>query len=182
MEKAYLKVRGGYDFPGSNSGTDLWVLTGWIPEQLFLQSEDVDLNQAWRRMVQGHREGNVIITLGTGRLSHTEEDALGLVGEHDYAVLKLDDTDGARRLLVKNPWCDGLVWKGAELSELSQATAGLSLAESTGGAHLEMTGPTPSHGTFWISLEEVAQNFESMYLNWNPSCFSRRQDHHFTWK
>ncbi|ROT38860.1 calpain-7 [Sodiomyces alkalinus F11] len=178
MEKAYLKVRGGYDFPGSNSGTDLWVMTGWIPEQLFLQSEDIDLNQAWGRMVRGCASSTVILTLGTGRLSPSEEEALGLVGEHDYAVLDLSQSNGIRRLLVKNPWCDGLIWNGDGFRDADQRTA----RRPPVGSNFEETNGPHLPGTFWMSLEEVAQNFESMYLNWDPTCFGHRQDHHFTWQ
>ncbi|KAI1200465.1 PALB protein [Nemania serpens] len=169
IEKAYLKIRGGYDFPGSNSGTDLSILTGWIPQQLFLQSDDVDRNATWRRVKKAYDFGDVIITLGTGHLSPDEEEAFGLAGEHDYAVLDMSETAESRRLLVKNPWCDGLVWKGV------------------GSASPKIPGEADDHpvklkpGSFWISFDDVTQNFESIYLNWNPSLFTHRQDHHFEW-
>ncbi|PNY24194.1 Calpain-like protease palB/cpr-8 [Tolypocladium capitatum] len=163
LEKAYLKVRGGYDFPGSNSGTDLWVLTGWIPEQLFLHREDFDIDETWARIKGAHESHDVVLTLGTGRISAEEEQLMGLIGEHDYAVENLySATDGsARNLLVKNPWCDGPVMVG------------------TG-----RPGPQESErdNTAWMALEDVAQHFESMYLNWNPGLFSHRQDRHFTWE
>ncbi|RYP50436.1 hypothetical protein DL768_004028 [Monosporascus sp. mg162] len=172
MEKAYLKVRGGYDFPGSNSGTDLWVLTGWIPQQIFLQSDDVDFNQTWRRVKKAYDYGDVVVTLGTGRLSPDEEEMMGLAGEHDYAVLDMSETSGNRKLLVKNPWCDGLVWKGV----------GSSARVSPDDDDAKEQPAKLKPGTFWIGFDDVAQNFESLYLNWNPSLFTERQDHHFTWQ
>ncbi|RYC64061.1 hypothetical protein CHU98_g2161 [Xylaria longipes] len=170
VEKAYLKIRGGYDFPGSNSGTDLGILTGWIPQQLFLQSDEVDRNATWRRIKNAYDFGDVVITLGTGHLSPDEEEALGLAGEHDYAVLDLSESLENRKLLVKNPWCDGLVWKGVG----SASSKTLSDADD----HPVKLKP----GSFWISFDDVMQNFESLYLNWNPSLFTDRQDHHFAWQ
>lgn len=200
MEKAYLKIRGGYDFPGSNSCTDLWVLTGWVPEQLFLQryaktvhlptkpgptsaaegykcvltdsSDALDLDQEWDYIVEAFAQGNVIVTLGTGRISPTEEEATGLVGEHDYAVLELDPDPNSRQLLIKNPWRSGETWKEIGSTSLASSTK----SQSKGPAHLH-----DQTGTFWMNLADVTQNFESIYLNWNPARFTHRQDHHFVW-
>ncbi|KAH7313252.1 PALB protein [Stachybotrys elegans] len=179
LEKAYLKVRGGYDFPGSNSSTDLWVLTGWVPEQVFLQSEDFDLDETWARIKSAHDSQDVVVTLGTGRTSGEEEEILGLIGEHDYAVQDLSATGGTRRMLIKNPWSNGPVWKGAGWSPAKHIVCSdpVSLASPDGKA-TEPLNP----GSIWVSLEDVAQNFEAMYLNWNPRLFPHRQETHFTWE
>ncbi|KAK3322281.1 hypothetical protein B0H66DRAFT_601746 [Apodospora peruviana] len=169
IEKAYLKIRGGYDFPGSNSGTDLHALTGWIPEQIFLQSDDIELDETWNRIKKAFDEDNAIVTLGTGIMSPEEEETLGLVKEHDYAVLDLKQDAHNRLFLVKNPWCDSLVWTGAG------SAASLSV-HTTGSSFEDMTN------TFWMTFEDVLQHFDSLYVNWNPALFTYRQDHHFTWE
>lgn len=196
IEKAYLKVRGGYDFPGSNSGTDLWILTGWIPEQVFLQSDDLNPVQFWRRISSAFRCGDVLITMGTGKMSSKTERELGLAGEHDYAVLDLRELDGQRLMLVKNPWCEGTSWRGK--MKLSDGPPALSSDSDNADASTlndlgkdDGTVQNPrdllnadeelSPGTFWMDIDTVVQHFESIYLNWNPGSFPCRQDLHFAW-
>ncbi|KAH8880751.1 cysteine proteinase [Thozetella sp. PMI_491] len=174
IEKAYLKIRGGYDFPGSNSATDLYALTGWIPEQIFLQTDDIEPDDTWRRISEAYHQGNALVTLGTGNILPEEQKTLGLVKEHDYAVvdLKTDPNTGSRLFLVKNPWCDSLVWTGA-----GSATT---IRTHTPGASTTSGGGDMSN-TFWIGFDDVMQHFESLYVSWNPALFRHRQDHHFAW-
>ena len=194
VEKAYLKVRGGYDFPGSNSGTDLWIITGWIPEQVFLQSDELEPDRFWKRIVNAFSYGDVLVTMGTGKMSAKAERELGLASEHDYAVLDLREINGQRLLLIKNPWCEGTSWRGRfkqeEHSQLepSQQTKDEGLAQiDADNGHVQSSrdllnaDEQLSPGTFWMDLDNAIQHFESIYLNWNPGLFACRQDVHFAW-
>ena len=181
LEKAYLKVRGvadgntflgSYDFPGSNSGTDLWIMTGWIPEQVFLDNNDVDHDALWQRINSSFTYGDVLITMGTGKFSAREEKSTGLIGEHDYAVLDIRMFEDQKCFLLKNPWANGLTWKGHVRSILELRSLSLNAGQT-----VDKLRP----GTFWIPLTDVLQHFQSIYLNWNPGLFSHREDTHFTW-
>lgn len=137
--------------------------------------EDLEVDKLWRRIKNAHDSENVVVTLGTGRISAEEEDILGLIGEHDYAIMDVEMIGDSRRLLVKNPWCEGPVWKGG-IPQPFDAESPTPYA-----ARPQHKSPPSVAGSFWMTLEDVLQHFESMYLNWNPALFSHRQDHHFTW-
>lgn len=102
IEKAYLKSHGGYDFPGSNSSRDLFILTGWLPERIQLHKTDQD--KLWTRIHNGYKNLDCLISCGTGPLDELEEEATGLVSGHAYAVLEVMEYKGLKMLLVKNPW------------------------------------------------------------------------------
>ena len=147
-------------------------------------SNDVTRNALWRRTFSAFNYGDVLITLGTGKLTPNEEEGLGLAGEHDYAVINMIEFQGNQLFLVKNPWSKGTVWKGHIYG--SNAMAGYPNEFSdlcvTGMPRTSTIDTEPNApGTFWMGLNDVFQSFESLYLNWNPSLFRHREDIHFKW-
>lgn len=128
------------------------------------------MKDMWNRIKAAHESEDVAITLGTGRISPEEEDVTGLIGEHDYAVVGLHESNGIRQLLLKNPWCNGLSREDPTQNDTKPASGVWSQHENA------------SPGLQVMSLENVVQNFESLYLNWNPALFPHRQNHHFAWE
>ncbi|KAJ1798800.1 cysteine protease [Coemansia sp. RSA 2399] len=177
IEKAFLKVMGGYDFPGSNSSTDLHALTGWIPEHVFIQDQSFDEDQTWERMYKGMHDGNALITIATGEMGSDVAGALGLVPSHAYAVLDLREVCGFHLLKVKNPW-SMLRWTG-KFSHLDRATWTPELMDRLD--YDPAAAENNDLGVFWIDFESVCHRFDAIHLNWNPDLFAHCASTHFAW-
>ena len=144
----------------------------------------MDRDALWLRVLKAFNYGDVLITMGTGKLTEREERGLGLVGEHDYSVLGVKELRGQQLFLVKNPWSNGRAWKGhircqSPPTGVDKKLHGLRLDEANLAEASNEQALAP--GTFWIPLNDIFQSFESIYLNWNPGLFSCREDLHFKW-
>ncbi len=118
LEKAYMKLCGGYDFPGSNSGVDLFCLTGWIPERIYFPEDPADVKdfetpaeRAWTRLSNAYRFGDCLATVSTSNgLPEEEAERKGLFTRHAYAVLKIVQlSNGTKLLQLKNPWASKVI-------------------------------------------------------------------------
>ena len=179
MEKAYMKLMGGYDFPGSNSNIDCYALTGWIPERITLRAkdEDFDSNGVFNRLKEGFHQGRCLITVASGELSDAECDRTGLVSTHAFAVINLAEVDGVKMLMLKNPWSH-LRWKG-NYSE--QDTAHWTPELQSILNYDPKLAQTVDNGVFWIDYRSLLNFFDVFYLNWDPELFKFTYCTHQSW-
>lgn len=103
LEKAYVKLMGGYDFGGSDSSIDMHALSGWIPERIGLGIAGYQGEKTWDRIVAGFRKGHCIATIGTPSEKPDSEHS-DLIPLHNYAVLDFQERDGIREIEIINPW------------------------------------------------------------------------------
>ncbi|GES73709.1 calpain-7 [Rhizophagus clarus] len=178
IEKAYLKLMGGYNFPGSNSGIDLYILTGWIPEQIFIDKY-FEKEIMWKRMLNSqpkddkNPDQHALITIATGHLSDTK----GLVPTHAYAVLDIREVNDLRLLLVKNPWSHKR-WTGP-FSHLDRVNWTPELMKEL-DYDIERASNIDD-GIFWIDFDSVCEYFYSIHMNWNPERFHYVVTKHSSW-
>lgn len=180
LEKAYMKVMGGYNFPGSNSNIDLHALTGWIPERKPITPNEPDFNgDALFDMLLSHiQKGNVLATVATGELSEREAERAGLVPTHAYAVLDVKRVHGIRLMKLKNPWSH-LRWRG-NYSELDTQHWTKEMKETLG--FNPDSAAMFDNGVFWIDYESILRFYDVFYLNWDPQMFQYTYCIHQSWK
>ncbi|KAH6910301.1 hypothetical protein BKA70DRAFT_1272694 [Coprinopsis sp. MPI-PUGE-AT-0042] len=156
MEKAYMKLMGGYDFPGSNSSIDLHAIAGWIPEHVEIRRSDFERERTWQRMFSGFTKGHCVVTLGTGVRPVSFDTRLKLLPSHSYAVTDVFESDEGRRLTVLDSW----------VHEDEDPVAARS-------RQCRLVN---------ISYSNALNMFDGIYLSWTPSIWENHIQFHGMWK
>jgi calpain-7 len=187
IEKAYMKLCGGYNFPGSNSGVDLFSLTGWIPERVHfakdannVKDHETPPERAWERIFSASSYGDCLITVSTqSDLPEKEADEVGIVTGHAYAVLAVVQTkNGTRLLQLKNPWAHK-GWRGP-YSCLDRESWKCQAFREEVGYNPDLAAKQDD-GVFWISWYDILRYFSNFHLSWNPVLFRSRLTVHGCW-
>jgi len=187
IEKAYMKLCGGYDFPGSNSGVDLFALTGWIPERLFfpqdpnkIKDHETASSRAWERLYGASSYGDCLISVSSSpNLTKQEAERVGLITGHAYAVLRVVQTkNGTRLLQLKNPWARKS-WQGRFSSADIAGWKDQNLRHEVG--YNQEVARNHDDGVFWISWNDILTYFQTLHLSWNSNLFNHQSISHSFW-
>lgn len=193
LEKAYLKVMGGYDFAGSNGSVDLYALTGWLPEHIFLRHAGFQREKTWNRFHAAWRAGKCMATVGTGKATSQQQGTTvllisGLVSSHNYAILDVFEFGSRRYVKLMNPWRTAAGIRPAlaispaeeqrisDLASLEDRLGQVNIVSKSAGE--EASSPS---STFVITWDDLCSHFDSLFLNWDPKLFNNNVTVHSCW-
>ncbi|KAI6046422.1 hypothetical protein EDC04DRAFT_1692699 [Pisolithus marmoratus] len=155
LEKGYMKLMGGYDFPGSNSAIDLHALSGWIPEFIDLHSTPFEKERTWTRLLIGFHKGRCVLTVGTDSRTTRRIKGLRLLPSHNYAVIDVRETAGDR-------------W--------------MTLLDSRVPDRSSPTMDEYEPHTLDMRWDDLCATFEGVYASWDPTLFHQELSFHGMWK
>nr|CAG4712491.1 unnamed protein product [Naegleria fowleri] len=209
MEKAYMKVNGGYQFPGSNSGIDLYALTGWIPEEVKISNgNNFDKDLLWKRMYDGFQLGKCLITISTGHLEKQTEEQLGLYANHAYAVLDVREVKVTSSNNGTSPTFNMSqnVFNGMSPTTPNSGGVKKLIKVKNPWTRKRWKGPySPNdyaswttqlkkeldydntvagqhdNGVFWMNYESLLKYFQTLHFSWSPDLFPYTEIRHSCW-
>ncbi|KAF8523246.1 cysteine proteinase [Gautieria morchelliformis] len=152
IEKAYMKLMGGYDFPGS-------TLIGWIPEHVHIRSAEFRMEGTWTRILNGFSKGHCLVTVGTPS-SFSDRSHDHLLPAHNYAVLDVQDDGTERYITFLDPWL--------------KSSAPL----VPGPGRITNGDATPLR----LTWRQTCLLFNTIHLSWDPSLFPCQFYLHGLWK
>ncbi|CBQ72616.1 related to calpain-like protease PalBory [Sporisorium reilianum SRZ2] len=197
LEKAYLQIMGGYDFAGSNSSIDLYALTGWLPEHIFLRHAGFQREKTWHRLLAAWRAGKCMATAGTGKgrgNAQSDQDVAatitlesGLISSHNYAILDVLACGSRRFVKLMNPWrtAAGIRPAIAISAEEEHRVYGSneSLDDKLGRITIEANEQEAAVPlTFTVTWDDFCSHFDSLFLNWDPNLFENNVTVHSSWR
>mmetsp|Transcript_8619 Transcript_8619/g.16486 ORF Transcript_8619/g.16486 Transcript_8619/m.16486 type:complete len:1141 (-) Transcript_8619:44-3466(-) len=155
IEKAWAKLHGGYHhIERGDTGQALHELTGAPTEFVEITKKDKDGKKFWEALQEAQKK-NWLMCVGTDQEPDVElEDIFGIVEEHAFAILKVQEYRGHQLLKLRNPW-GRTEWNG-DWSDTSHRWTRKAL---------ETLDPEGAEdGTFWMPLSDVLRLFKGVYI------------------
>ncbi|KAI0821140.1 hypothetical protein BC629DRAFT_1435043 [Irpex lacteus] len=178
IEKAackYMKLMGGYDFPGSLSTTDLHTLTGWIPETIEISSSQFERERTWNRISKAYVDGTCVLTVGTGtKLPEEHLLPLPLLPAHCYAIIGISDDGEERLVTILDNWIESAEDKDAQT--LGSKVEGMRLQENEQSRRSSHRSQLCT-----VSWDTICTVFDVLLVNWDPSIFKNCLSFHGIW-
>ena len=166
LEKAYAKLHGGYKTLTSGhpsqaladlSGQPLLSLSFSQPKV----KELVKNGQLWTLLKGFHEDGYLVAGASAGEtMWKNEEEKEGLANGLAMNVLQVREAKGHKLIQLRNKWLN-FEWDGDWSSQSPLWTEEMQ----------DLLSQNPSDGTFWISLKDFVEVFESLLVcrvrNWD---------------